>query len=239
MKTKTSGARVSKKLSAFDQYIRRVIAFLIAGSPTNGSRLLLTVAEIAQAQGFLTLWYTGNAASPGAWELHSNPNTKNKATRKAVIKIIKDFSNFFSPLLNRVSGCSAITASDRLILNIADPNPTHTLHSEMIEDYVIFILISKGGGDVRVICRSSTDSKRASKSPLADSVEIFYKVGDPPPVSTDDETIKFFISSRASFTLPLGTANIGKKLYVYARWYNVKHPELAGHWSSIEQVMIS
>jgi len=239
MKTKTSGTRVPRKLGAFDQYIRRVIAFLIAGSPTNGSRLLLTAAEIAQAQGFLTLWYTGVAASPGMWELHSNPNTKNKATRKGVVKIIKDFAAFFSPILNRVNGCSAITATDRLILNIADPNSLRTRHIESNEDLINFMLVSKGGGDVRVICRTSTDSKRASKSPLADSVEIFYKVGDPLPISTDDVTLDFFISTRASFTLSLGTANLTKKLYVFARWYNTKHPELAGHWSSIEQVVIS
>jgi hypothetical protein len=239
MKTKTSGTRVPRKLGAFDQYIRRVIAFLIAGSPTNGSRLLLTAAEIAQAQGFLTLWYTGNASSPGAWELHSNPNTKNKSTRKAVMKIIKDFSTFFGPLLNRMNGCAAVTAADRLILNIADPNPLHTRHSEGITDLVNFILVPKGGGDMRIICRTSTDTKRASKSSNADSIQICYKVGDPAPVSTDDATAKTYISSKASFTLQLGTANIGKKIYVYTRWYNIKHPELAGHWSSLEQAMIS
>ena len=239
MRTQLTGTRVPRTLGAFDQYIRRVVAFLIAGSPTNGARLLLTAAEILKAQDLLALWFTGNASSPGAWELHSNPNIKNKSTRKAVVKIMKDFSVFFRPILTRISGCSATTASDRLILNIADPNPSRTHHTERIEDLVVFTIVPKGGGDVRIICRSSADTKHVSKSPATNSVEICYKVGDTEPSSTDDETNKIFISSRASFNLALGTANICKKIYVYARWYNTKHPELAGHWSALHQAVIT
>jgi hypothetical protein len=239
MKTSVKGTRVPRKLPLFDQYIRRVVAFLLLGSPTNGSRLLLTAAEIAQAQGFLTLWYTGNSSSPGAYELHSNPNTKTKSTRKAIVKIINDFSAFFSPLLVRMSGSAAITASDRLILNIAAPNPTRSHHHEAITDNVEFIITPLGGGDVRFICRTSSDSKRASKAEGADSVQICYKYGDPFPVNTDDTATSREVFTHASFTMHAGTANVGKRLYVFARWYNTKHPELAGPWSPMAQMMIA
>jgi len=240
MSTTVKGApRVPRKLSIFDQYIRTVIAFLAAGTPTNGSRLLLTVAEIAQAQGFLTLWYTGNSTSPGAWELHSNPNTKTKNTRKMVVKIIKDFCNFFNPLLTRMSTSPNITTADRLVLNIAAPNVQRTHHREGIQDMAYFALKPLGGGDVRIICRTTHDTKRASKALTSDCVQLCYKVGDPLPLNTDDTTTKTESFTRAMFTLHLGTASEGKKLYVFARWINTKHTELAGPWSSMSQVVIS
>ena len=239
MKTNSNGRRVPKTLSEFDQYLRRVVGFLLQGNPSNGIRLLLTAAEIAQAQGFLTLWYTGNPANPGAYELHSNPNTKTKNTRKAVIKIISDFSIFFSPLLVRMSGCAAISPSDRLMLNIAAPNPTRTRHRQGISDIVQFSIKPIGGGDVQFSGRTSQDSKRASKAEGADSVQICYKISDPAPVNTDDPTARTESVTHASFTLHLGTVSIGKKLYIYARWYNTKHPELAGPWSQLAQAMIA
>ena len=239
MSTTSRGTRVPRKQSAFDQYIRAVVAFLLAGTPTNGSRLLLIAAEIAQAQGFLTLWYTGNASSPGAWELHSNPNTKTKNTHKMVVKIMKDFTVFFNPLLVRMSGSAAITAADRLILNIAAPNATRTHHRESLQEIVYFVLKPLGGGDVRMICRTTHDSKRASKAALADSVQVCYKTSDPAPVNSNDPTAKIEFYTHASFTLRLGTAVEGQKLYLFVRWYNTKHPELAGPWSPLAQVVIT
>jgi len=138
-----------------------------------------------------------------------------------------------------MSGCSAITASDRLILNIADPNPSRKHHTESIDELVAFTIIPKGGGDVRIICRSSADTKHVSRSLSINSVEICYKIGDTEPNSTEDAGTKRFYSTLASFTLALGTANICKKIYVFARWYNFKHPELAGHWSAIHQAVIA
>jgi hypothetical protein len=239
MTSTSTGSRVPRSLAKFDQYIKTVTAFLLAGGATsNGIRLGLTAAKITQVQGYLTQWYTGNPSSPGLYELHTNPATKTKATRKQIADLIKKFATFFSPLLIRMSGSTAITVSDRLVLNIAAPNTSKTKPRVPITDTVYFEAKPLGGGSMRVTCRVSTDTKRASKPKGADTVQLSYKTGDPAPVGPDDPASKKDSSTHALFTLPLGASSAGQKLYLFARWMNTKHPELAGPWSPLTTVFI-
>lgn len=233
-------SRIPKTLSHFDTYIRTVVPFLSAGgSPSNGIRLGLDAVEITQAQGYLNQWYTGIPATPGFYELHTNPNTKTKTTRKQVLKVIADFSTFFQPLLTRMNGSASITASDRQIFNIAPPSKKHTTSVTQITEPVYFIGRPLGGGDVQFTCRSIKDSKRASKPKDADAVELIYKVGEPPLTGPDDPTAKRMISTKAHFILRLGAAAVGLKVTVCARWINTKHPNLSGSFGMVETIVVS
>ncbi len=240
MKTSTGGGRIPRTLPKFDKYLRAVVAYLIAGGTTNnGTRLGLTAAEITQAQGFLTQWFTGTPASPGIYELHSSPVSRTKETRAAVLQLMKSFFAFFQPLLVRMSGSPAITDSDRLILNIASRNSTKTNHQVAITDLVYFDLKSISGGSLKATCRTTRDSKRGARPKEATAVEISYKLGDPAPATAEDPSTKQLISTHSSFVMKLGVASAGQHLHAFARWINAKHPELNGPWSTLVAVYIS
>jgi len=235
------GPRITSKLSDFDVYIKRVIVFLEAIVPpaviTNGARLGLTPLEITAAHAFLTQWFTGIPATPGAYEFHTNPDTKTKATRQQVVNIIKNFSIFFRPLLDRMSGSASINSDDRLILNIAEPGDQPSTPQTPMTESVFFEGKQIGGGTLRFTCRTTSDTKRASKPERADSVQISYKIGDPPPAHFDDATSKE-VFTKAVFNLVTGAGNTGRKLHCFLRWSNTKHPEIAGPWGEVKTITI-
>jgi hypothetical protein len=240
MTTTTKGSRIPRILSKFNQYINTVAAFLGAGTPTaNGVRLGLSAAQITQAQTYQSQWHSTNPATPGVYDLHTNPNTRTKATTKSVQLLVKDFKIFFNPLLQQMASSPAITPSDRLILNIAAPNPSKTKPQVPIANTVYFEAKPLGGGSLRVTCRVATDTKRASKPPGADVVQLSYKIGDPAPSSAMDASTTKENSTHASFILQLGSGSAGQKLYVYARWMDTKHPNLAGPWSPVTMLYVS
>ncbi len=240
MSMKTSNTRIPRTLPEFDRYIHTVVTFLLEGGVnSNGIRLGLLASEIKKAQIFFAQWYTGNAAAPGAYELHTSPNTRTKATTVQVNIILRSFSDFFRPLLTRMSGSGFITSSDRLILNIAPPNDHKSKPRLPFIQTVYFTAQALGGGVMKVTCRTVNDSKRASKPKGADIVEICYKTGGPPPSNAGDADLKTLISTHAVILLQTGPANGGNRLHAYARWSNTHHPELAGPWSVLLSVFIS
>ena len=238
----SQGSRVPQTLPEFDIYIKRVDLFLQAITPpavvNNGTQLGLTPAEISETTDFRKLWFTGLPATPGAYELHTSPATKTHNTRLAVEGIMTDFTEFFSPLLVRMSGSANITSAFRTVLNIAEPNPEHTTPTEAITETVVAEAKPIGGGEMRFTCRTSHDTGRASKAEGADSVQLAYKVGDPAPADPDAGTTKE-IFTKSVFILALGAGNVNKKLYYFVRWFNTKYPGLAGPWSALGSGNIS
>ena len=230
--------RIPRTLADFDSYIRTVIAFLQAtsGASTNGERLGLTTGEVAAAAAYLTQWYTGVPASPGAYEKHTNPATKSKATRLAVLNIMKNFRLLFSPFLTRMSGSAAIPDADRLVLRIASPVTTHRTPQTPIKDDIFALVKAAGGGNISIMCRSDHDASRGSLAADADGVEVAWSVGAAP--ATPDNAQFKLTFSKSKFIIAGGLANSGKKIYIYVRWINSKHPEIAGDWSTEYSVMI-
>ena len=230
--------RIPQTLASFDGYIKSVVTYLQAtsGATTNGARLLLTPAEITATAAYLTQWYTGLPASPGAYEKHTNPLTKTKATRLAVETIMLNFSVFFTPLLVRMSGSPAVTTDDRLILNIAEPNHSHRIPTSQIKDAIFALIVANGGGNINIACRTEHDASRPSLPRDADGVEIAFSISTQPPTPDDAQYKKQF--SKSKFTISGGMGNIGKQMYIYVRWINSKHPAIAGDWSMVYSIMI-
>ena len=94
-----------------------------------------------------------------------------------------------------------------------------------------------GGGSVNIKCRNLS-SERAAIDEGANCVQYAFKVGDTAPVSADAENLRREISTKAFFVLALGPGSSAKNLYIYFRWYNTKHPELAGPWSALMTTLI-
>ena len=233
-----SNTRIPTTLSLFDNYIKTITVFLQAtsGSTTHGGRLGLTAPEITSVEGYLTQWYTGVPATPGAYEKHTNPATKNKATRLAVEGIMLNFGVFFTPLLTRMSGSAAITAEDRLILNIAEPNHSHRIPQSQIKDAIFALVQATGGSNISISCRTEHDASRPSLPGDADGVETAFSIGTQPLTADDAQYKKQF--SKSKFTISGGLANIGKNMYIHVRWINSKHPAIAGDWSTMYIIMI-
>jgi hypothetical protein len=255
----TSG-RIPGKLALFIVYIVNVNAYLQAvapgGTDPRGKVLGMTTAELTTLNEFVIKFMSGDPLHPGYWDLHSNADTKNKLTRKDMYLCMKQFKAFFRPMLNRMSGSAAITNADRLKLNIADPDKIHTKKSVSIAATCFVSVKMLGGCDVRFLCRSSSDTARASKAEGSDAVEICYS-SIPLPASDstggNDSTSKAKpkqlagpseaavreIHTKAIFIIHFGDDDLGNNLQFFVRWINTKHPDLAGPWSQLNSVIIS
>jgi hypothetical protein len=226
-----SDTRILEALSDFDTYIKTVIAFLqgSSGTSTNGERLGLTTTEIAAAADFLTKWFTGDADNPGAYELHTNPATKGKTSRLAVLRIMAGFRKLFNPFLNRMSGSANITPNDRLIFKIAPPVTTYHKNKTQIKDEIYALIKATGSGNINIMCRTEHEASRGSLPDDSDGVEVVWSLGTPPETAHNAQFKLYF--SKSKFTINAGLDNSGKKIYLYVRWINSKHPEIAGNWS--------
>jgi len=230
--------RIPRSLAKFDIYIRRVSPFLstVVGVITNGERLGLTVAQNNIVKGFHDQWYTGIPATPGAYELHSNPDTKTKTTRNNVLNIIKNFTPVFRPMLTLMSVSPNLTESDRQVLNIPAPDTTPTSRG-LIEDEPTVNLKSMAGGRIKVRTRISVDASRASKHPLADAIEMRYQVGGAQPANAA-ACSNVTQSKKALFTFEAGSENSEKKFYCFCRYVNLSNPENNGPWGTIQVVTV-
>ncbi len=239
--------RIPKTIPEFNIHINDVSKFLqkteSGATVTNGERLGMLPAELVTLNKFSLAWSNPGATPKGVYDLHSNPLTKTEVTRLDVLKIMKDFSVFFRPILVRMSGSPNITADDRALLRIAEPSTKRIRPTAVIAESCIASLLVLGGGSMKLVCRHEHDNGRASKPTRADAVEIAYRIdrvlydsqtGEILPVHVidgpDDGTTKM-LSTKAIFRLRLGMEYAGCKLQLYARWINTKHPELAGLWT--------
>ena len=234
-------SRVPKTLEKFHPFITVAVPYLFkidAQSNLPQWNLLgLTSAEANKARKYLNKWDNGSASPKGIYQLHSSGTTKTKVTRGKVVQLMKDFSKFFSPLLNRMSTSANLSMDGRTVLHIPLPKTNHTVHTVKIEADMELAMLSSGC-NVRFICRVVNSERRPHKPERADSVKIAYHIGEPVPSHADDKTVKEIFTS-AVFILPCGMQNQGKRLYAYARWYNTKYPRLAGDWCEMQQIMIS
>jgi hypothetical protein len=250
--------RIPTDLSGFGDYLQTVDLYLNApepgGTAKRGESLGMVSAELTQLQTFSKQWSTGDLSDPGVYDLHRNPDTKTKKTRKDVEKLIKDFKTFFMPLLNIMEVSRNITSGDRLVLRIAEPVTSHGHRITPIAESCNASVKAMGGGDMKVDCRVTHDASRPSLPEGADGVEIAFVTVWPDTSKSmpaelsgkvksiltgpGDGTTKM-IFTKASFLLRLGAENSGATLQFFVRWINTKRPELAGQWTGPYSITIS
>jgi hypothetical protein len=224
--------RIPQSLSGFDEYIRRAVPYINAGAPIkNGTRLGLSATELTTAQTYHDQWYTGNPASPGIYEKHSNPDTKTQTTRNQVTTLMENFTAFFSPLLTRMSTSPDLTETDRSTLNLPAPDRIPTPRGVIDAEPTVKVN-SLPSARMKIRVNIDEDSTRASMHPLADAIEMRFQVGGAQPqnaLACPGVTV----SKKALFNFDAGIDNEGKKFFCFVRYVNQSNPENNGPWSSV------
>ncbi len=231
------GSRIPGNFELFNGYITTTGAYLEAGSPiTNASRLGIEETEVIKWKYFSTTWTQKYAMYV---DKKSSRTTSITDQLREIIKQTVAF-NKANHILDRISVSLNVTIVDMETFNIKKgvlSKSTRTIPQTPISEPITVIIQPIGGGSISIKCYSST-GQRASIYKNADSVQYLYQVGTTPPASAEDDGLSKGISSKAIFLLNLGAASSTKFLYIYFRWYNVKHPELSSPWNSLQTTLI-
>jgi hypothetical protein len=230
-------SRIPRSIPEFNPYISNTNNYLLAGVPiTNGVRLGLLETEIARWTGLFTSWSS-------LYPLYADKRyTRTTDVKDQLLSIMSDCVRLDQDchLLDRIAASPNVTVSDLEVFNIkkgALQKSTHSVPTTRLTDLVVASIQPLSGGSISIKCKSNTGGGTAIIDG-ADSVQCVYKVGATAPVSTDDDGLKTSLSTKASFSLDLGSGNTAKYLYIYFRWYSTKHPELVGPWSSLQTMLI-
>lgn len=235
MKTQT---RIPRSIDKFNDYITNTNDYQLAGTPANYTRWEWSATESAAWTAFKT------AFSPLYLKYSNKKSGRTTDVKDQLHQIIDDCVQYDKEhhLLDRIASSPDSINTDFETFNIKRGTPLEkqnkTIPEEAIQEQCFAVIRSLGGGNMRIGCRTKSDASRASKAEGADSVRVFYKIGDPASSSSDDGT-QPAIFTKAAFTINCGDENVGKKLHLYTQWYNTKHPELAGPISSLQSVLIA
>jgi hypothetical protein len=170
-----------------------------------------------------------------------NPATSTSIVKANVKTFIKDFHTFGNPLLNKIAASDVAGNTEEHIFNLVlhKSNPSHA--TAPITAQCSAAIHSAGTGMYEISCKGSYHEGRSRKVDGADSVQFSYAINAQQPATVpapDAAGMIKDISTTAIFTQDFGSDNLGKWLTIYFRWYNTKHPQLAGAWSAVQVVAI-
>lgn len=251
--------RIPPNIPGFNTYVNNTDTYLVAGAPvTNGERLGLTPQNLTDWNAQRVNW------RDTLYPKYSDPLQSTSAVKAQVHNFMEDFRTFAQPLLNVMAASPNATEDDEAVFNFTIGHAAPVHHTTPIADGVVFEAKPIGGGDLHFSCRTAHDDHRASKAEEADSVQLAYEItdlrnnnnnggGTPTPPGPDrpgeerdnriptpaDKGMTKEIFTKSQFTFHAGAENVGKRLVAFMRWYNTKHPELAGPWTAITVVVIA
>jgi len=206
-----------------DEYYNRAIPYIDA----NKVRLTVAPATATDAVNLLTNW---NATYPQS----KNPDTRTRTITnqkdQLISKIEEALRNIYADIPE-----SVLTDADRNTLNLKKRDTVNTPRPAI--NVVPFAKAQgEAGGLVEFICRTDSDSSRASVLPEADGIEVVFNVGGAQPVSPSDCTRNFF-SSKAKFRISFDLSDAGKKVNCFVRWKNNSDPAKSGPWVAVSAMV--
>jgi len=233
MKTVT---RIPRGIDNCSHYLAITSNYLDTGTPNNANRLGILPEEATRWMGYSDRYQP-------LYTLYSDKkNSRTTAIKDGLLSIIDELTLFdqTNHILDRVAASPNCTIADLDTFNIKSgvlQKFTRTIAVTPLVDQVAAALKPIGGGSVSIKCRNQS-TKRASIEEGANCVQYVYVVGVKAPDSADADNLRQDISTRASFVLKLGSASSAQNLYIYFRWYNTKHPDIAGPWSALMITLI-
>jgi hypothetical protein len=228
-----TGARMPRGIDPFKIYITNGVNYLKDGAPkTNAERLGVLTDEVSRLDEYLT----------ELLPLYDKYSEKKKFRTTAIIEQIRliiekvitlDQTN---RILDRIAASPNVTVDDLVTFNIKSgllQNTPRVSTSTIIKEQATVLMQALGGGIMSIKCYSPT-GQRAGIPEGADSIQYLYQVGGTAPDSADAPGLIKELSPKAIFTLSLGSGSALKNLYIFFRWYDTRHPELAGPWSGLQ-----
>lgn len=226
---------IPRTFGNFNFFIRNTNSYMEEGTPKNSERLGITVEIATSWKGIEKKWIT-------TYDKYSDRyNLRTQAINDELRAIINDAQEFNDEnhFLARIAISENATVTDLETFGIRNRSGSKQPRStpqNPITSLVEATLKPIGGGSVMVKCYSK--GARASILDTADCVQYRFVVGTTPPSSADDAILDKELSTKASFVLPAGVQKGGLTLFIYFRWHNTKHPELAGPWSTLQSTII-
>lgn len=228
------GSRVPGKISAFNEYIDSTDKLLQSVNKATGNPYYvdygIDAATAAQWSSRRINW------DKNVYAAYINPTTSTSIAKENVQHFIKDFRVFARPVLAKIvaSGVAGSQEEQTFRFKLVRKDPT--THRTAIKKDCSAGFRSLGGGRYKITCLADKEAGRAHKVEGADSVQFAYTISPQPPKPSptpDDGTMTLAIATRAIFIQNFGSANLACWLTIYFRWYNTKHPLLAGPWSPL------
>lgn len=230
-------SRIPVTIRLFNPYIRNTDGYMLEGTPLNWIRL-------GWSQEWIDKWSDIHARWRPLHSKYSNKEeTRTTSIKNQLLALIRECKDYDKEhhLLDTIAASPNGIISDMETFHIKKgllQDNTHTVGHTPLKDEVFAIIISIGGGEMEIKCRTANDSSKPSKPKGMDCVQYVYQIGGTPPTSAAVAGLIKDSSTKASFVLHLGADKADQKLYIFFRWYSTKHPELSGPWSTIQTKMI-
>ena len=243
-----SNSRITDSIPKFNDYINDTddtLQAISSGTTHNWERLGLTSTNASDWHDKRVYW------RDTLYPKYSSPSQSTKIIKANVQVFMKNFRTFGNPLLDVMAASPNATEDDEITFNFKIGRAAAHHSDTPIEGTVLFEAVQQGGGDFRFSCRTGNDGNHASLADGADTVQLAYKFingGNTPPTpqpggddlpTPEDEGMQRDVFTKAIFIFHAGPTKVGKIMVVFARWYNTKHPHLAGPWSQVKVVIVS
>jgi hypothetical protein len=242
-------SRITILIDPFNAYITSTDNFLqafVEGSTTikNWERLGLSMANADE-------WHSRRQAWDLLYIKYNDASLSTGIVKKQVHNFIDSFREFGGPQLNIMAASENADETDEAKFNFVITPADATHSTTPIAEGVAVEVKHRGSSEVEFICKTGEGT---AKPEGADSVQVAWMIIEdqpvtPGPVPTppseddmpdyDDPRMTKEIFTKSHFIKHFGGDNVTKRVVCFFRWYNTKHPDLAGPWTEIMAVVIA
>lgn len=230
-----SNSRIPRVISELNSYIRTTDTYLHEENPgppptPNWQRLGLTEPNA-------TSWHNARQTWESIYAIYEDPNTRTKAVTANLHTARESFIAFAQPLLDIMAASPNADDGDEVALNfkIGRKEPSHP--TVPIAEICIPKVEIVGQGVTKFVIRTDED-RRPAMAPGANIIQMVYKVSEQAPLGPSDGTT-MVILGKATDKHNFGDENIGKRCWVWFRYFNTKYPHLAGDYCTVQSFVIS
>jgi hypothetical protein len=236
---------IPRNIEIFNNYIRKTNTRQLAINPDTTNPYFKDYTWTpAQSTAYTTDWHDEWVNT--LFVDYLNPAINLAMQKKKMHHFIEDFDAWLHTelLIVKIVGCGKANEDDAAIWNVVLVRHGATHHTDPIAGVCNGKVAGLGRGVMDCAVRWAGDSSRPSipHDAGADSVQYAYAVvanANSGISNLNDPQLVKQISKQAHFHLDADSANQGKWIVIYFRWYNTIHPELAGVWSTMTITVIA
>lgn len=233
--------RIATSKPLFFSYMASTDAYLLAGTPTpNWKRINWLPAEQTQWHNYAT--QAASFATQWATKANRTGNLTIDVDNLISLVHIYDHQNHILDRIAAQSPTTALTAdftTFNITHNIPAPNTNiATLRHVATENTVYFSITNGGAGQIICHCKPNESSKR-SHLLSGFHVEVFYEIQAQNAASPNTtQLVNHEVFTKSHFSLNLGGAYSGQKLFIAMRWRHKTNPALNGTLGAIQSITV-